>query len=370
MDGKPTSEASGDAKHFPDTFDNAKPPPIVGLSLSPEEMAEIAELMAASDNQVSYVENGSVPIDLRRRERLKPIIPKVDSFPRGYPRLACLVQSDPNFAMYRQYRYLRHRCLLNIQDELAELEQRLAILDADDEKNDPQKLTSRERDYSGKWLRRKELLAEIKSKLREYDELMFKTMELLTIKKPTERNRASYDAYVERNGLLVAQEEEFIKHKEDLVALGGDLEDSWLNRVVEDLIKLFSRRVWQFFFQTQSQKQLTDDEHIRYVDKSRIDTVIRVVMTVIVTILLMVPIFVLSYVQAAGWKRDLVIFAFTLIFALSLAAFTKARLHELFGATAAYCAVLVVFVNAPSLTFSTVGNNWSNGGLQNVTMSN
>lgn len=169
----------------------------------------------------------------------------MDSFPRGYPRLASLVQSDPNFAMYRQYRYLRHRCLLNIQDELAELERRLATLDADDEKDAPKNLTSRDLDYRQKWPRRKELLAEIKSKLREYDDLMFKTMELLTIKKPTERNRASYDAYLEGRGLLVAEEEEFIKHNEDLVALGGDLEDSWLNGAVEDMVKLFSRRVWQ-----------------------------------------------------------------------------------------------------------------------------
>jgi len=124
-------------------------------------------------------------------------------------------------------------------------------------------------------------------------------------------------------------------------------------------------------------------------DKGRIDTFIRVAVTVIVTILLVVPIFVLSYIQVAGWKPDLVVLAFTLIFALSLAAFTKARRHELFGATAAYvflilpsrpqkltestdryCAVLVVFLGSPSFTFSSVGSNWSSGAVQNVTLSN
>lgn len=169
----------------------------------------------------------------------------VDSYPQGYPRLASYMQSDPNFAMYRQFRYLRHRCLLYAQDEIVELERRLNSFDADDEKNDPLNLSSRERDDSQSWPRRKELLAEIKNKLQEYDDLMFKTMKLLTIKKPTERNRASYDAYVEGNGLLVAEEEEFIKYSEDLLALGGDLEDSWLNGVVEDMINLLSRRYWQ-----------------------------------------------------------------------------------------------------------------------------
>jgi hypothetical protein len=92
----------------------------------------------------------------------------VESFPTGYPELAAWVSSDPNFTIYRQYKYLRNRCLLYIQDELADLESRLNEIDEHDAKHDPRNLTSRETDDSQKRQRRKELVAEIKAKLKEY----------------------------------------------------------------------------------------------------------------------------------------------------------------------------------------------------------
>jgi hypothetical protein len=63
---------------------------------------------------------------------------------------------------------------------------------------------------------------------------------------------------------------------------------------------------------------------------------LRVVMTFIVTILLMVPIFLLSWLQASPFVCDAVILGSTLFFALIVAFFTKARRQDLFTATAAY----------------------------------
>jgi len=67
MDGDPSNfEVSDDARRFPDAFGDDKPPPMVGLPMSPEEMAEMGAMIAASDNQVSYVENGMLDILLLR----------------------------------------------------------------------------------------------------------------------------------------------------------------------------------------------------------------------------------------------------------------------------------------------------------------
>jgi hypothetical protein len=41
-----------------------------------------------------------------------------------------------------------------------------------------------------------------------------------------------------------------------------------------------------------------------------------------------------------------VLMVFTLLFAAAMSLLTKARRHELFAATAAYCAVLVVFIGS------------------------
>ena len=92
----------------------------------------------------------------------------VDTFPLGYPRLAAWVDSDPNYAEYRRFGYLHHRCLLFMQDELAVLERELSELDAEDAIADPKRLKCRFRDNSKSPRRRTELLLELKGKVQEY----------------------------------------------------------------------------------------------------------------------------------------------------------------------------------------------------------
>ena len=92
----------------------------------------------------------------------------MDDFPNGYPRIAALIDSDPNFVIYRQHRFLRHRCMLHLQDELAEFEQKLKAIDAQDAKDHKILLKSRQRDDDEKIPKRSRLLATIQLKLKEY----------------------------------------------------------------------------------------------------------------------------------------------------------------------------------------------------------
>ncbi|MCJ1378890.1 hypothetical protein MMC17_001989 [Xylographa soralifera] len=263
------------------------------------------------------------------------IVPKVDKFPTGYPKLAAWIDSDPNYAEYRQYKYLRNRCLLYLQDKLAVLERRLSRLDEDDALEDSLVLKSRERDDEQSLPRRADLLAEVKNTIHEYDELLFKTKEIMHWKKPTTRNRRSYANFINNEGLFAGMEGDFIRYSEDLVALGGELEDSWLNGIVEDTLDTVSQRVAQFFFRSKAQKKRTEDEFLVYYDKSRLDFFIRLVMTIFSALLLMIPVFVLYVIQqSTGFAKDVVVLVFTLVFAIFLALFTKAKRHELFAATA------------------------------------
>lgn len=47
----------------------------------------------------------------------------------GYPRVAAFMDSDENFMMYRRFGFLYSRILLNKQDELRKIEERLDKLD-------------------------------------------------------------------------------------------------------------------------------------------------------------------------------------------------------------------------------------------------
>lgn len=64
---------------------------------------------------------------------------KVDECPRGYPRLATLLNSDESFTIFRRFGYIQCRLILEKQTQLAKLECELDHLD--------QQLAESERDY-------------------------------------------------------------------------------------------------------------------------------------------------------------------------------------------------------------------------------
>ena len=88
----------------------------------------------------------------------------------GYPRVAALVDSDPNWNIYRRFGYLRNRVMLHTQAELASLEVELQKLDYRDSKEAPEVLTSMEQDDTQRDPRRKFLLKEIETALKSYGE--------------------------------------------------------------------------------------------------------------------------------------------------------------------------------------------------------
>ena len=88
----------------------------------------------------------------------------VDKFPGGYPNLAAFADSHENFMMYRRFGYLSSRVLLERQDEMRALEERLDELDENDFGNNFERLYKR--DEQGD--ERKKLLKDIADKFCEY----------------------------------------------------------------------------------------------------------------------------------------------------------------------------------------------------------
>ena len=88
----------------------------------------------------------------------------------------------------------------------------------------------------------------------------------------------------------------------------------------------------------------------------RLDVLLRIVLTIIAVALLLIPVLILyeiqpttaSEVKSHSRFQIAVIFSFTVAFSASCSVFTKARRQEVFTATAAYCAVLVVFLGNTS----------------------
>lgn len=97
----------------------------------------------------------------------------------GYPRLSAFIASDKNFALFRRFGELHARLLLFKQDELAELEQKLNDLDA--EEQTPYHLRSRRDDRN---VARRALIAEIEARLPAYGILcsgLLRSLQILNV---------------------------------------------------------------------------------------------------------------------------------------------------------------------------------------------
>lgn len=97
----------------------------------------------------------------------------------------------------------------------------------------------------------------------------------------------------------------------------------------------------------------------------RLDVLLRIVLTFIAVVLLLIPVLILyetqpttaSEIKSSSRAQITTIFSFTIVFSASCSIFTKARRQEVFTATAAYCAVLVVFLgNTSNVIFLPAGN--------------
>ena len=92
----------------------------------------------------------------------------MDEYPEGYGKLAAFVDCDPNFLIYRKFGWLHNRVLLQLQDELQLLEQKLENIDKwEAESGEKVRLISQRSD---KTPTRKNLFTDIKAKLEEYGE--------------------------------------------------------------------------------------------------------------------------------------------------------------------------------------------------------
>jgi hypothetical protein len=308
----------------------------------------------------------------------------VEDTPNGFPRLAAFQSSEANFSLYRSFDYLHARILLDLQDEITQLERELDDVDLVDSMDDPIRLRSREIDVSkaageGDARNRRVILAEIRTKLMQYDEVLIKARTLESFQKPSDRNYRSVRRYHHNTKPLMDAETDSIRTKEDMVSLQSGREWASFDGGVETFISRLDTVLknvlgckeppLQRFFRTPEQRAKTTDNYISLYSSTRIDKLVNVMITFVIFILLVIPVITMYKltstaieVEAPGGNSthpspssaDInsrntfnavgVLIVFTLLFSAAMSLVTKAARHELFAASAAYCAILVVFI--------------------------
>ncbi|KAK5046920.1 hypothetical protein LTR84_007274 [Exophiala bonariae] len=293
---------------------------------------------------ISTQSNGDREIHENTRSKA-PIVKEIHNTPQGYPRLAAFLDSDENFMVYRHFGYLQSRLLVEKQNDLHLLEIELEELDCSDEAEDPRRLQTR-RDYDAEHMReRVQLLKRIERKWLEYSNLLAAAQKLTKFNKPTEGEYVSVRNWIEGQNGVLDEDAEFVYQKEDLITLRPGREYAWLDAGVERFLRSFDCRFIRWLFQSGETRRKTDGSgHEVYFTRNRIEQFVLLIITFIILVLLVVPIYVLYQLSDeneddANSGRDFqcigVLLVSTFAFSACISLFTKARRHEILAASAA-----------------------------------
>ena len=175
-----------------------------------------------------------------------------------------------------------------------------------------------------------------------------KAREMSTLQRPSNRDYRSVCNWLEAEQPLVEGEQAFIRCREDLHTFRHGRECAGFEGAVESTLHKLPKRLTQKLFLTPELRQKTKT-NIVYFSSSRIDAVTNLIIAFVIFVLLILPVLAMYKLTSSGGSRGYfnaigVLIVFTLLFGAAMSMLTKARRHELFAASAAYCAVLVVFI--------------------------
>ncbi|KAM5344699.1 hypothetical protein ACJ41O_010561 [Fusarium nematophilum] len=268
----------------------------------------------------------------------------------GFPSLAHFIASDRDrtSAIFKRFNRLAARNLLTLQSELAELEATLDEYDQQDQRTREASQSLRNwEDYkarNGTNSDRRILLGKIKTTLKDYREAMIFESTLASIPPPDRKTLKAF-----RVNFFHGRPEE----SKDFPMLGGhsaSLYDDPDGLVVlhtsepPDRLTMFVQDYFGFLFNETDTHGATSGPMVGYALGRKISGFISYLSTVLAALLLIGAILVLYKTKSDDLKLGLIAL-FTMIFATSVGLLTNARRAEVFGATAAYAAVLVVFVS-------------------------
>jgi uncharacterized membrane protein len=140
------------------------------------------------------------------------------------------------------------------------------------------------------------------------------------------------NVFDKKNILVSDGGQEIIDVPNDLITLRPPLDTDALSRLV--------RKYWM----GRSRVLVGADDRTRHFLESNVQRAVIVISTIFAAILLVGAITTLFFVRKAGAKLG-ILAGFTSLFAASVGGLTSAKRQEVFAATAAYAAVLVVFVS-------------------------
>ncbi|KAK5119305.1 hypothetical protein LTR85_007661 [Meristemomyces frigidus] len=266
----------------------------------------------------------------------------------GYPAIASFIARDPDHEsfVFRRFNRLTARKLLHMQSELLELEQKLMDLDEEAANSNDHVLHSSLRRWEDfernaqtreQEKIRKDLAEMIELKLDRYHKALLLQSQVARLERPPQRVLSAYkEALHGAHGddpKLGGKARYMLDDDADLLILNPPSDNDALSR--------FLRNHWVFKTQVPLAEQ---DSRTRHFEERSLTWLVSICSTTIAATLLIGSILALYFVTSPDARLGIVL-AFIVLFALGLSTTTHASRDAIFAATAAYAAVLIVYIS-------------------------
>ncbi|KAH0159314.1 hypothetical protein KCU67_g7170, partial [Aureobasidium melanogenum] len=268
----------------------------------------------------------------------------------GYPELAKLMGAHKGMSIYLRFADLNARDLLVYQAEILQLQEQLDVHDQFNPTGRStvlkllgQQRTQKEEDH---W----KLQMELRIKLKDYNEALLRQAKIQQLGKPDRYDLDCLTGWLERE----KGGNNFLNYPENL---------PWTEERVSDLVALSKREhdlvtkwiserlvPWLFQIGLTTKKPKPDDEELGLVEWSddSYTTASRTTSIITSSLIPSLAIVVLYFIHSL-LARIFVAMGLSFLFSITLALLTSARAAEIFASTAAFAAVLVVFIGSTSI---------------------
>ncbi|KAI1743042.1 hypothetical protein F4680DRAFT_410880 [Xylaria scruposa] len=257
----------------------------------------------------------------------------------GYRRYTEFISSDNDLLIFRRFATLNARVGLLLQDKISLLEHKLMDLEKGFSRRDSEPINNGSlRDDIEE---RETLLSEISYHLHKYNKFLIQQSQLREYVRAPSRDIKSLRTWHANHQNMAIDEEEhrYLEHHRDLIRLSSK-DKTPLRNWIDNSLALRTLRIWK--------KQSRDipkyeANNVSYYSNTSMNAFASGMIVFIGAFLLIVPIWILQAIENLQVKLA-VITTFVLVFLLVLSFAMVSKPFEALGATAAYAAVLMVFI--------------------------
>ncbi|OTA55074.1 hypothetical protein K449DRAFT_337981 [Hypoxylon sp. EC38] len=289
----------------------------------------------------------------------------------GYERLARHMGQHPEQGIFRRFGALAHQTLLYYQAEIARIEVRLQIVQEQDRKSD----NEHRKMYDQAWIALSEsaesgissgsdreqydLIMKLRKLINEYYKALYYHKQTLSLRKPHRKQLEDLREWMQRPTLGRIQiyscdwtTWQPIKDiEEDLLTFENSTMDAFTSLVTYTAVDVYHKVLGRHIHVRITILPLTYPDNRHTVTYSH-HTIAKFTRALAVMLSCMLPIGAIVLLNEVKdmTNRLIVIAGVTITFSLCMNGFTMATLSEIFAATAAFSAVLVVFLGATGST--------------------